>query len=416
MRNRRLSKRTVDAIKSGEKDVYCWDSELKGFGLKATPTGRKVYLIQYRVDGRTRRVTIGPHGSPWTPETARKEAARLLAEVASGSDPAEEVKRNKQALTVSQLCNLYMEEGVFHKKESTRYVDQGRIERHIKPLMGKKRVQRLTRGDIERFMLAVANGKTATDVKTGFRGRARVSGGKGTANRAVGLLGAILSFAVARGMRPDNPAHGVKKFKEGRRDRFLSQEEMARMGVALSEAEKNGTNPIAIAAIRMLIFTGCRKSEMLTLEWAHVDFEHACLRLPDSKTGFKIVPLGAPGLSLLESLPRIEGNPYVFPGEKTGRHIVGVPRVWERIRTTIGLEDVSLHTMRHSFASLGVGTGLSLPIVGAILGHSSEAMTARYGHLSADPIKDAAERISSTIAAAMDGKPNENVVPMKGAV
>ncbi|MBF0371591.1 MAG: integrase arm-type DNA-binding domain-containing protein [Magnetococcales bacterium] len=407
-----ISKRTVDALKPGDRNAFLWDANLKGFGVKITPAGKRIYFAQYRIGKQKTRYTIGQHGH-LTPEQARKEATRVLGEVAAGKDPNADKNRERQAPTIANLCDLYMQEGSAHKKESTRYVDRGRIERHIKPLLGRKLVHRLTRGDVERFMLAVADGQTATDVKTGFRGRARVSGGKGTANRAVGLLGAILSFAVTRTMRMDNPAHGVKKFKEGRRDRFLSQEEMARMGTALSEAEKNGVNPIAISVIRMLIFTGCRKSEMLTLEWAHVDFEHSCLRLPDSKTGFKVVPLGAPGLSLLTSLPRSDGNPYVFPGEKPGGHIVGVPRIWGKIRATVGLEDVSLHTMRHSFASLGVGTGLSLPIVGAILGHSSEAMTARYGHLSANPVKDAAERISGTIAAAMKGDLGNNVLPLK---
>ena len=400
--NATISKRSVDALKPGVKDIFLWDTNLKGFGIKTTPSGKKVYFAQYRIGQQKTRYTIGQHGHI-TPEQARKEAAQVLGKVAAGKDPNMDKKKSKQALTIADLCDLYMQEGTSHKKETTRYVDKGRIERHIKPLLGKKSIHCLSRSDVEQFMLAVAVGKTATDVKTGFRGRAMVSGGKGTANRAIGLLGAILSFAVARNLRQDNPAHGVKKFKEGRRDRFLSQSEIAQMGTALSEAERNGVNPVAIAVIRMLIFTGCRKSEMLTLEWKHVDFEHCCFRLPDSKTGFKVVPLGAPSLDLLASLPRVEGNPYVFPGEKLGGHIIGVPRVWGKIRATIGMEDVCLHTLRHSFASLGVGAGLSLQIVGAILGHSSESMTARYGHLSAHPVKNAANRISAIIASALKG-------------
>lgn len=400
----KITKRTVDSATPGDRDAFLWDAELKGFGLKVNPKGRKVYVIQYRVAGRQRRFTIGHHGSPWTPEQARQEATRLLGLVAQNRDPAEEKKQAKKVLSMAELCDLYMAEGAAHKKESTRYVDQGRIERHIKPLLGKKRVDLINREEIERFMLAIADGKTSADIKTGFRGRARVTGGKGTANRAVGLLGAILSFAVSRGLRAENPAHGVKKFKEGRRDRFLYPKELAQLGEALTLAEKEGTNPVGIAAIRLLLLTGCRKSEILSLEWKQVDFDHGCLRLPDSKTGFKIVPLGAPALALLSGLNRIKGNPYVLPGEKPGGHFVGVPRIWEKIRKTVSLEDVSLHSFRHGYATMGVGAGMSLPLIGGILGHSSEAMTARYGHLSDDPLKVTADRIAGNIAAALEGE------------
>jgi integrase len=391
-----ISKRTVDALKPDERDVILYDSSLKGFGVKMTPKGKKVYFAQYRYHGKRTRYTIGQHG-PWTPDQARKEAVRVLGEVAKGEDPNEPKRDAKKALTVSELCSLYLKEGALHKKESTLYVDRGRIERHIIPVLGKKLAERITRADIEKFLIAVAEGKTSIDVKTGFRGRAIVKGGPGTANRAFALLRAILSFAVGRGIRFDNPAFGVKKFKEGRKDRFLSQQELARLGATLREAEQEGVNPIGIAAIRLLIFSGCRKSEILTLKWKHVDSENMCLRLPDSKTGFKVVPLGAPAMELLSTLPRIKDNPYTFPGEKDGHHIIGVPKIFNKIRERAKLDDVSLHTLRHAFASVGVGGGSSLLVVGAILGHSSEAMTARYGHLAADPIKQAAERISTDI-------------------
>ncbi|MBF0444498.1 MAG: tyrosine-type recombinase/integrase [Magnetococcales bacterium] len=422
----KLTKRFIDsakAEKAGEKskhhgkiiDTYYFDSDLIGFGIKVTPPGRKIYFVQYRIHNRKRRLSIGTHGSPWTPDTARTEASRLLGIVSHGGDPAEDKQEAKKVLTVADLCELYLEEGALHKKESTLYVDRRRIQRHIVPVLGKKLADRITRADIERFLIAVADGKTATDVKTGFRGRAIVKGGQGTANRAFALLRAILSFAVGRGIRSDNPAFGIKKFKEGRKDRFLSQQELARLGATLKEVEQEGVNPIGIAAIRLIIFSGCRKSEILTLEWKHVDFENMCLRLPDSKTGFKVVPLGAPAMELLSTLPRIQDSPYAFPGEKPGHHIVGVPKIFNKVRERAKLENVSLHTLRHAFASVGVGGGASLLVVGAILGHSSEAMTARYGHLAADPVKQAAERISNDIAAAMNGKTKENVVPMKEA-
>ncbi len=198
--------------------------------------------------------------------------------------------------------------------------------------------------------------------------------------------------------------------------RYLTTGEMAALGEALSAAEAEGENEIAIAAIRLLILTGCRKSEILTLKWEHVFFDGAYLALPDSKTGQKIVPLGAPALELMASLPRVEGNPYVMPGEKAKHHLVGLPKVWRRIRERAKLSDVRLHDLRHSFASVGAGAGFGLPIVGKLLGHRDPKTTARYAHIADDPAKAAADRISETIAANMRGEGGEVVhLPKRGA-
>ncbi|MBF0428315.1 MAG: site-specific integrase [Magnetococcales bacterium] len=185
-----------------------------------------------------------------------------------------------------------------------------------------------------------------------------------------------------------------------------------RLGSALITVEAEGGNPVALAVIRALILTGCRKGEILGLRWSDVNFEQGCLLLPDSKTGTKVVVMGAPALQHLAGLPRIQGNPYVFTGEKEGMALVGVPKVWEKVRNLAGLSDVTLHGLRHAFASVGVNAGLSLPVVGALLGHSSESMTARYGHLASDPIRQAADRISGTIAAALNGTSKAEVVPI----
>ncbi|MEO5369475.1 MAG: integrase arm-type DNA-binding domain-containing protein [Magnetococcus sp. DMHC-1] len=232
----RLNKRTVDASQPGDKDLFLFDEDLTGFGLKVTPSGRKVYLVQYRINGNKRRLVIGVHGSPWTPDQARTEAVRLLGMVAKGEDPAEVKAQIKSMPSVAELCDLYMAEGTATKKASTLSIDRGRIERHIKPLLGRKRVDQVTRTDTQRFMSAVAEGKTAADIKTGLRGRAIVTGGKGTATRCMGLLGAIFVFATERGFRADNPTHGIKKFPGERRERFLTGEELTRLGDALREA------------------------------------------------------------------------------------------------------------------------------------------------------------------------------------
>jgi integrase len=399
----RITKRAVDAVKPGNRDTYLWDSELAGFGLKVTPAGGKTYLVQYRLGGRkgrTRRVTIGRHGSPWTPESARKEARRLLGLVGAGHDPAEERTQGRRDPTVAELCDLYLTEGCSTKKASTLKTDRSNVERHIKPLLGAKRVRATRRADIERFQRDVAQGKTATDIRTKPRGRAIVKGGRGTAARAVAVLGAMFSFAVQRDLRPDNPVRGVKLYKGDKKERFLSATELSRLGSALATAEKEGENVHAIAGIRLLILTGARKSEILTLKWEHVDTERGWLRLPDSKTGAKVVPLGAAALEALSDIPRIENNSYVLPGLE-GRHFVGLQKTWERVRKRAGLEDVRLHDLRHSFASVAVAGGDSLYLIGKVLGHQQASTTERYAHLADDPLRAVADKTAGHIAAAM---------------
>ena len=412
----KISKQAVDALSAAERDVYLWDRELAGFGLKVTPTGAKVYLVQYRIGGRrspTRRVTIGKHGSPWTesktgqvksltPDTARTEAKRILGRVAAGHDPAEEKSHARRDLTVTELCDLYLGEGCATQKASTLGSDRGRIERHIKPLLGRKRVNAVSRADVQRFMQDVASGKTATDQKTGPRGRSIVRGGKGVANRTLALLSAIFSFAVGRGLRPDNPALRVKRFPGQKKERFLSAAELSRLGDALLAAEQNGANSSAVNAIRLLALTGCRKAEILDLQWNYIDWEHSCLRLPDSKSGAKVVPLGAAPLEILSSLPRLAGNPYVLPSNKLDGHFVGLQKFWKRIRNEARLSGVRLHDLRHGFASVAVSGGDSLFLVGKVLGHRHARTTERYAHLADDPVRAVANRTAGAFAAAMN--------------
>ncbi len=394
----RISKRIVDAAEASGGDAFIWDTALKGFGLKVTPKGRKVYLVQYRLPGSaTRRFTIGVHGSPWTPEAARSKALEVLGLVAGGVDPGTAKREARADITVAELCEFYMAEGVRTKKASTLEMDRTRIKRHVLPLLGRKRLKALSKSDIERFLSDVAAGKSAKTEITKPRGRSVVRGGEGVANRTLGMLGAILQFAVERGLRTDNPARNVRKFQEGRRTRFLSNEEIARLGEALREALTQGSNPYAVAAIRLLILTGCRKSEILSLRWDEVDFASGFLRLGDSKTGAKEVHLGAPAKTVLSSLTRQLGNPHVICSERDGKHFVGLQKVWKKVRKTAGIQDVRLHDLRHSFASVGARSGESLLVIGKVLGHRTSAATSRYAHLSDDPVRLATEAVSTSI-------------------
>lgn len=408
----RLTKRTVDAARAGNRDTFIWDTETKGFGLKVTPAGNRVYILQKRVEGRVRRYTIGTHGAPWTPDLARTEAVRLLGLIAAGSDPANAKDAAKRDITVGQLCSLYVDEGCGRKKQSTIDVEGGLIRRHTMPLLGARRLQALDRADVERFMAEVAKGKTATDEKSGIRGRSIVKGGPGTANRTVALLASMLSFAVDRGFRQDNPARGVKPYRPQPRERFLSASELAALGEVLADAEARRENPFAIAAIRLLMFTGCRKHEILSLQWEWIDFERSVLRLPDSKTGAKSVPLGAPALDLLRNVPRVEGNRYVFPSVVGDGHLVGLQKIWVGLRERAGMSDVRLHDLRHSFASVAVAGGDSLYLVGKVLGHTQARTTERYAHLADDPLRAVADRTANAIAAALKGSSAE-VVDLK---
>ena len=410
---RRITKSIVDGLKPGE---IAWDSETKGFGVRCQRK-TKVFLVKYRAGGKQRWLVIGQHGSPWTAETARKKAKAILGEVAAGRDPAEARDGAKRDLTVAELCDLYLAEGCTTKKPTTLATDRGRIERHIKTLLGRKKVRDVKRADIERLLSDVAAGKTATDEKTGPRGRAIVTGGKGTATKTVSLLGAIFTFAVDRELCADNPAHGIKTFKTRKMERFLSPAELARLGDALASAEKEGADPFAIAAIRFLALSGCRKSEVLTLRWrpdpdgaGYVDFERGSLHLTESKTGSKVVPLGAPALELLANLPRIEGNPHVFPGNTPGGHFIGLQKVWNRLREKAGLAGVRIHDLRHGFASVAVAGGDSLYLIGKVLGHQHAGTTERYAHLADDPVRAVADRAARQIASAMASKKDDGEV------
>jgi integrase len=408
----KLTKRNIDALRPAAARYTMWDTDVSGFGIRVTPKGQQVYVIKYRISGQQRWYTIGRHGSPWTPEMARREAQRLLGVIARGVDPSEQRNADRKAILVRELCDLYLAEGNAHKKAATIKSDIGRIAHHLKPLLGNKRVDSITRGDIERLLIDVTKGRTAAPVpKRGQRPAGSIArGGSGVAAQCVTLMGTMLAFAVRRGIRADNPAHGIKKPPVRKMNRFLSEAEITRLAMSLEAEREASATPYPSAAIRLLLLSGCRRSEILNLRWEHVDLDHQCLRLPDSKTGAKIVYMNAPAMALLEELPRVENNPHVIVGTREGAASKAIDKVWDRVRKSADLQGVRLHDLRHSFASVGVIGGFSLPIIGALLGHKHSMTTARYAHLSADPIRAANEAVGARIAAAMSNQSNE-IVP-----
>jgi integrase len=415
MAQNRITKRTIDALLADGRDYVAWDGELTGFGVRVRPSGSKSFVVVYRTGGRNspqRRVTVGAVGKIDV-DVARSEARRILAGAELGQDRAGDLARSRAEMSVAALCDLYLAEGCETKKPSTLATDRGRIERHIKPLLGAKRISELTRADIERFMRDVAAGKTAVDVKTKKFGRAMVEGGRGTATRTVGLLGGILSFAVLRQMRGDNPVRGVKRYQDKKGETFLSSAELAKLGQAVAQFESEGTSPAAIAIIRLLAFTGARKSEIASLKWSDVDIQRGYLALGDSKTGAKIIPLGAPAVEVLSGVARIEGATYIFPASSGEGHFQGVEKVWRRVRVAAGFPALRLHDLRHSFASVGLARGDALAVIGAILGHADVKTTSRYAHLADNPVRNAANEISKSVHAAFTGKSSGDVIPLR---
>ena len=392
----KITKRVVDAANSRGVEYQVLDTEIPGFGLRVRSSGSKSFFIQYRRQGRLVRCSIGLYPD-LTAIMARDIARKLREKVVSGEDPLAERRAQKAILTISELCDLYLVEGCETKKASTIYTDRGRIRRHIKPLLGRRRITDISRADIENFMRDIAKGKTATDEKTKLRGRAIVKGGRGTAARTVGLLGAIIQFAIRRDLIDQNPVRGVKRYPDKKGERFLSEQELVRLGIALSDIAGPGSS-----IIRLLILTGCRRGEILQLRWDEVDFENRCLRLTDSKTGNRIVPLGPPALSLLAQIPKGKESHFVFPAIRGKGYYGNLPRIWNRVRSKAELHDVRLHDLRHSFASFAVSGGVPLAVVGAILGHKSAATTERYSHLSDDPIRRATDATSRLIEEVLD--------------
>ena len=381
----RISKRSVDAVKAGGTDTVYWDGELTGFGLRVRRSGRKSYVVQTRIAGKLCWFTIGPHG-PLNPDQARARALEILACAKKGIDPRDANARREAEPSMADLGRRFLEEYVpVHCKPSTREEYRRSVRLFVDPVIGELRVPEVQRKDI-------------AALHHGLRDKPY------QANRTLGVLSKMFSLAEVWGWRPDgtNPCRHVKRYKEHKRERFLSPEETERLGQVLREAEEE--MPSAVAAFRLLLLTGCRMSEIRDLRWDYVKDD--CIELPDAKTGGRVVPLGPEARAVLSAISRDEDNPWVIAGRLPGSHLTDLQRPWRRIRKQAGLEDVRIHDLRHSFASRALALGESLTIIGKLLGHTQVQTTARYAHLARDSIQTAAARITGSIGGNLLGDNN----------
>jgi integrase len=411
----KISRRSLASLPPVAKPTVFYDTELTGFGLKARPTGALSWIIEYRpgAGGRgvpTRRMVLGTPKN-LTPDEARKQASGFLAKVRLGADPAADRSEARKADSVRDLMASFMSDHIrIKRKARTASLFDGYIRNHIEPALGARRAPALTRNDVEHLHKSVGRTNPVT------------------ANRIVALIGAVYAFGLRTDLLPQgtvNPALGIDKFREEHRERFLTEAELLRLGDAIREAETvgiawpetDGSNPRskhvpskpesrvtvigphAAAALRLLIFTGARLREVLDLKWEHVDLQRGLLFLPDSKTGKKTIVLGGAAVTVLANLDR--SGRYVIAGNDPERPRADLQRPWALVSRRAGLEGLRLHDLRHSFASVGAGSGLGLPILGKLLGHSNSKTTERYAHLAADPVRRAADAVSGAIAKAM---------------
>jgi integrase len=411
----KLSKRTVDALKPAIRSFIAFDATLKGFGVRVLPSGAKSWVIEYRPGGGgrsvgKRRLKLGDTFE-LTPAEARKMASIVLSRVRLGSDPAFDRSTARRQITVAALAEEFIKDHAQAKRKSSTARDYAQVlHKIVVPALGSRKVDTVMRSTIGRIHLSLR--------ETPYH-----------ANKLLAVVGSMYAFAADRDIVPDgfNPVRGVQRYPESHRERFLTTVELERLGAALREAETVGLpwevdpskqgakhvpreanrftklSPHAAAAIRLLLFTGCRVGEILHLRWSDVDLERGVLFLPESKTGRKTVVLNAPAMAILTELPRL--GVYVIAGDDAGaegeKARSDLKRPWRAVTKRAKLAGVRLHDLRHTHASFGAAGGLGLPIIGKLLGHKQAATTARYAHLEVDPLRRASEHIGSRIAFAM---------------
>ena len=377
-----ISKRMVEALEV-DRDTIFWDRELSGFGVRAYASGKKVYIVQARAKGKSKRVTVGRHGV-LTAEQARQRAAQMITRIKAGEEvsPSNSEAPRPEGPTVAELAERYLTEHVAVRcKPRTVELCRLLLKNHILPTLGDVPIEAVER-------------KQIADLH--FRLRDRPA----AANHVVAVLSRMFNRAEAWELVPEgtNPCRAFPKYKTRKHERFLTEEEFRRLGRVLAEAaDEGGASKYAVAALRLLMLTGCRRGEILRLRWTDVDLEAKVLHLADSKTGPRAVPLSPAAARLLSDLPRVADNPWVIVGKKRGTHLRNLNQSWDIIRRRAGLEDVRLHDLRHSWASRALALGESLPMIGRLLGHTQVETTARYAHLARDSVKESAAKVAASI-------------------
>ena len=381
-----LTNRAVATLKV-ERDTVYWDRDLPGFGVRVYPGGGKVYITQARgPEKKIRRVTVGRH-DVLNADQARQRAALIITRIRAGQDPVPLplAARFNGGPTVADLAERYLEEhAAVRLKLRTQLRVRGMLHNHILPALGRLPLEAVERTHVVELHQKLSDRPVA-------------------ANQSIKVLSHMYRLGEGWGLIPEgfNPCRSVEKYPERPRERFLTDAEFARLGRVLDEAVNSGAAPLAaVTAIRLLMLTGCRKSEILTLRWKDVDLDAGELHLADAKTGPRAVQLSPTAVELLEALPRRKDSPSIFPGnDQDGRFSGGgLDRVWQTVRTRSGLDDVRMHDLRHSFASRALALGETLPVIGKLLGHSDIETTARYAHLAQDSLHETAERIAESIA------------------
>ena len=430
MARAKLTKKVVDGLQPiNGRAVIVYDTDTTGFAIRVAPDGSKTWQVEYRPypGGRgvsKRRMSLGSVTSQ-TPDEARRRAKEVLAEAAKGADPARDRTRKRGEKTIAMLVDLYAEEGCFvlrgkrqgePMKPGTKAFTLARLRHHVVPLLGAKRITEVISSDVERMVRDVGAGKTARDEKIAPGKRIIVRGGKGAARKVARDLSALFTFAIREGLASTNPVRNaaIRKTDE-KRTRYLSLDEIGRLGKALEKLAIDGANPKALDITRLWALTGARRDEIAALKWAEVDFEHSCLRLVDTKSGASIRPLAAPALALLASISREGASPFVFPATSGKRHFQGTKRIWPKAVALAELPGVTPHTLRHTLGSSSVSIGETLVMTAAILGHSDTRSTQIYAHVQQDPAKRAAARAVEPIAAALSGRGPASVVNLQSS-
>lgn len=418
----RLTKRAIAALKPNRRgDKFLWDGELRGFAIRVKPSGTRTFIIQYRnAEGRTRRCVIGQFGV-LTVEQARDLAQKKLASVIDGADPSAERHAVRQGLTVSSLCDWYLEEAESGRligrnrrpiKASSLAGDRSRIELHIKPLIGSRVVSQLRLADIERLQGDIAAGRTARARRNGRGGQ--TAGGAGAAARAISTLRSLFNHARRLGLIDASPASGVRILASQRLKRHLSAGEIRHLGKVMTLMEREGEHPTGLAAIRVMLLTGFRRMEVLAMEKEWVQPDENLVRFPDTKSGPQMRVAGDAAMARLEEQAMRSRSGFVFPADWGDGHFVGAVRVLDRVCRRAGLQGVTPHVLRHSFASIAAAQGFSELTISGLLGHAPRGVTQRYVHLDTALII-AADQVASEISRLLDGGELQSVRDIKKA-